>query len=134
MNFTTRIPIFQNLVTLVNGGATTLGRATVNRFAKKGSQVILCDLPTSNGEEIAKEIGENVHFIPADSKLEKDTENVVNEIRKRFGQLNVLVNCSGLGLLPLIETGSSDVERFSNIVQVKFYICQQKPKSISKKN
>ncbi|XP_055309708.1 3-hydroxyacyl-CoA dehydrogenase type-2-like [Sitodiplosis mosellana] len=88
--------MFKNLVTLVTGGASGLGRATANRFALKGSQVVFCDLPTSNGQEIVKEIGENVHYIPADVTSETDVQNLVEEISKKYGKLDILVNCAGL--------------------------------------
>lgn len=84
-------------MTLVTGGASGLGRATANRFAKKGSQVICCDLPTSNGEELVKEFGDNALFIPADVTSESDVTNLVEEISKKYGKLDVLVNCAGLG-------------------------------------
>lgn len=41
-----------------------MGRATVERFARAGSKVILGDLPTSKGEDVAKELGDNVIFVP----------------------------------------------------------------------
>ncbi|XP_031624679.1 3-hydroxyacyl-CoA dehydrogenase type-2-like [Contarinia nasturtii] len=88
--------MLKTLVTLVTGGASGLGRGTVNRFAKKGGQVIFCDLPTSKGEEVAKEIGENVQFIPADVTSEKDIQNLVDEITKKYGKLNLVVNCAGI--------------------------------------
>lgn len=57
---------FQNLVSLVTGGASGLGKATVERFVQQGFKVVLCDLPISKGAEVAKELGENVVFTPAD--------------------------------------------------------------------
>lgn len=86
----------QNLVTLVTGGASGLGRATANRMSKKGAQVVFCDLPTSKGEEVANEIGENVTYIPADVTSETEVQNLVEQIDKKYGKLNVLVNCAGL--------------------------------------
>lgn len=54
-------------MTLVTGGASGLGRATAERFLKQGSRVVLCDLPTSKGAEVAKELGESdVIFCPTD--------------------------------------------------------------------
>lgn len=57
---------FQNAVSLVTGGASGLGRATAERLAAAGSRVALLDLPSSNGEEVAKEIGSDCVFTPAD--------------------------------------------------------------------
>lgn len=83
-------------MTLVTGGASGLGRATVNRFANKGARVIFCDLPTSKGEEVAKEIGNDVKYVPANVTNEEDVKNVLEEIKKNYGKLDVLVNCAGL--------------------------------------
>ena len=57
-------------VCLVTGGASGLGRATVLRFVKRGANVILADLPSSDGENVAKEMGANVVFHPADVRTE----------------------------------------------------------------
>lgn len=84
------------MVTLVTGGASGLGRATAYRMAKKGAQVVFCDLPTSNGEKVAAEIGENISYIPADITSETDVQNLVEQIDQKYGKLNVLVNCAGL--------------------------------------
>lgn len=50
---------------MVTGGASGLGKAAVERLAKQGSKVVLCDLPSSKGNEVAKSLGEeNVIFAP----------------------------------------------------------------------
>lgn len=54
---------------MVTGGASGLGRATVERFARAGSKVILGDLPTSKGADVAAELGDNVVFVPVDVSL-----------------------------------------------------------------
>lgn len=51
---------------LVTGGASGLGRATVEHLVKQGGRVIICDLPSNNGHEIAKQIGPNAAFVPVD--------------------------------------------------------------------
>jgi NAD(P)-dependent dehydrogenase (short-subunit alcohol dehydrogenase family) len=42
----------QGLVTLVTGGAAGLGLACAKRFSAQGARVIICDLPSSKGNEI----------------------------------------------------------------------------------
>ena len=41
-------------VCFVTGGASGLGRATILRFVKRGANVILANLPSSDGENGAK--------------------------------------------------------------------------------
>ena len=56
----------QKGICLVTGGASGLGRATVQRLARHGARVVIADLPSSEGENVAKELGENCCFAPAD--------------------------------------------------------------------
>ena len=42
------------LVTLVTGGASGLGLACAKRFSKQGARVIICDLPSSKGDEMVQ--------------------------------------------------------------------------------
>lgn len=102
---------------LISGGASRLGQATANRLANKGAEIVLTDLPQSNGATIAKEIGENVHFMPADATSEQSVETVVNDISKKFGKLHVLVNCLGLENAQTDNRGD-DLELFSERIQV----------------
>ena len=53
-------------MTIVTGGASGLGKATVERFVREGSKVVLCDLPKSKGAEVAQELGEQCTFVPTD--------------------------------------------------------------------
>lgn len=56
----------QKAICFVTGGASGLGRATVQRLARHGARVVIADLPSSEGENVAKELGENCCFAPAD--------------------------------------------------------------------
>jgi len=42
----------KGLVALVTGGASGLGLACVKRFTQQGARVIICDLPSSKGNEV----------------------------------------------------------------------------------
>lgn len=56
----------QGLVALVTGGASGLGRATAERIVRHGGKVLICDLPTSSGQVVAKTLGENCAYAAAD--------------------------------------------------------------------
>ena len=53
-------------MSLVTGGSSGLGRATVERLITHGGKVVICDLPTSKGQELANELGSNCIFSPTD--------------------------------------------------------------------
>ena len=86
-----------NLVCLVTGGASGLGRATVENFIRNGSKVLICDLPNSQGADLAKELGKSALFHPTDITSEDDVTKAVTLVHTTFGKLNVVVNCAGVG-------------------------------------
>lgn len=59
----------QGVVAVVTGGASGLGRATVERIVRQGGRVVLCDLPTSHGSQVAAGNSDNVLFAPTDVKI-----------------------------------------------------------------
>jgi len=90
--------MLKNVVGLVTGGASGLGRATVERFVREGARVTLCDLPTSEGEAVAKSLGENCVFAPVDVTSTSDVENALAITKSKFGRLDATVNCAGIGV------------------------------------
>lgn len=85
----------QNAVALVTGGASGLGRATVERFIRNGNRVVICDLKTSEGADLAKTLGEQALFVATDVTSEASVTNALAQTKKHFGHLNVAVNCAG---------------------------------------
>lgn len=87
----------ENVVALVSGGASGLGLAATRTLVDGGAKVVILDLPSSDGETVAKELGENVVFVPADVTSEESVAEAV-AATERFGDLRVVVNCAGMGI------------------------------------
>lgn len=51
---------------LVTGGASGLGRATVERLINHGASAVILDLPSSDGQSVAAALGKCCAFAPAD--------------------------------------------------------------------
>lgn len=86
----------EGIVAVVTGGASGLGRATASKLASLGAQVIITDLPTSDGESVAIECGSNVRFVPGDVTSEADMENVFS-VAESMGPVRAVVHCAGRG-------------------------------------
>ncbi|XP_034252377.1 3-hydroxyacyl-CoA dehydrogenase type-2 [Thrips palmi] len=80
----------------VTGGASGLGRATVERLSKQGANVVLADLPNSDGPNAAKGL-KNVIFAPIDVTQEKDVQQALGTAVNKFKRLDLVVNCAGIG-------------------------------------
>jgi len=90
--------MLKGVVGLVTGGASGLGRATVERFVREGARVTMVDLPTSQGEEVAKSLGDNCIFAPTDITKPEDVEAALALTKNTFGRLDATVNCAGIGV------------------------------------
>lgn len=100
----------QGNVALVTGGASGLGRATGEALAAAGARVVLVDLPGTDGEAVAEELGGGARFAPADVTDESQVREAVR-LAASLGPLRVVVSCAGIvqakrlvgrdGLMPL---------------------------------
>ncbi len=108
-------------VALVTGGASGLGLATTNAILEAGGSVLIVDLPSSDGETVAKELGDKCRFAPADVTVPEDVEAAVAAATEAFGGLHIVVNCAGVGFPGRVLTrdGSPiDLDRFEFVVKV----------------
>lgn len=91
--------MLKNVVGLVTGGSSGLGKAAVERLVREGAKVTLVDLPTSKGKDVASEIGnDKVLFMPADVSKEDDVQKALDATKDKFGRLDCAVNCAGIGV------------------------------------
>ena len=108
-------------VGLVTGGASGLGLAATKELLGAGASVVIVDLPSSDGEVVAKELGDRVRFGPADVTVADEVDAAVKVATEQFGGLNIVVNCAGVGFPGRVLTrdgGPIDLERFEFVVRV----------------
>jgi NAD(P)-dependent dehydrogenase (short-subunit alcohol dehydrogenase family) len=84
-------------VALVTGGAQGIGKGIAKRFLEEGMAVVIADADEEAGRETAKDLGRKCLFVRTDIASERDVKGCVQEIKKRFGRLDALVNNAGIG-------------------------------------
>jgi NAD(P)-dependent dehydrogenase (short-subunit alcohol dehydrogenase family) len=99
-------------VALVTGGASGIGEACAELLAKEGASVALTDVDEFRGPEVAaaiKKAGGKAVFLPHDVTSEARWIEVVAEVEKQFGRLDILVSNAGIGIMvPSITDMSLD--------------------------
>ena len=86
----------KGLSVVVTGGASGLGLASARRIQAAGGIVTLIDLPSSNGAEVAEELGDGAVFAPADVTDPEQFAAALDVAHDRGG-LRGIVHCAGAG-------------------------------------
>lgn len=85
----------RDIVAVVTGGASGLGRSTAERLVAGGAKVVIADL-AADGDQAAAEIGGGTRFVQADV-TDTDQMNAVFDAAEAMGTLRAVVHCAGRG-------------------------------------
>src|SRR5580765_609659 len=88
-------------VALVTGGASGIGEAVSELLAREGASVAVTDVDDLKGPEVTariKKAGGEASFWHHDVTSEERWIEVVAEVMKRYGRLDVLVSNAGIGI------------------------------------
>ena len=86
----------QKQVAIVTGAASGIGRATAKLFVNNGCSVIGIDRNIDGLKSLQNELNDNLYsFYEADVKNEKMVKSYIDEIYKKYGQINILCNIAG---------------------------------------
>ncbi|XP_029175151.1 3-hydroxyacyl-CoA dehydrogenase type-2 [Nylanderia fulva] len=114
--------MLKGVVALVTGGASGLGRGTVERFIRQGGKAVIADLPVSKGKTVAEELGENAIFAPVDVTSESDMQAALDLTKQKFGKLDILVNAAGIAVAHKTYNSNKkmphNLEDFARIIHV----------------
>jgi len=99
-------------VAMITGGAAGIGKAHAQLFAREGAKVVVTTRKkvvegTALAESIKKDGGEAT-FIKLDVSEEREWVEVIGEVIRKYGKLNILVNNAGVSLGKTIEETSLD--------------------------
>ena len=90
-------------VALVTGGGSGIGRAIALLFAEEGARVVVNDLHLATAEKTVQEMGASARgafAVAADVSDSRQVNAMFDEIERRCGALDALVNNAGIALGP----------------------------------
>jgi NAD(P)-dependent dehydrogenase (short-subunit alcohol dehydrogenase family) len=103
-------------VAVVTGGGRGIGSAIALAFAREGAKIAVLARSVEQIErvagQIASECSVETMFAECDVSLKESVEHAFLTVRERFGQINILVNNSGIAeSAPLVRTSDEMWER-----------------------
>lgn len=106
---------FSDKVVLITGGATGIGRATAQAFAKHGAKVVIGDVDDRAQEtvELIEADGGTAMFVRTDVTSASDVQALVRAAVDTYGGLHVAFNNAGIlpPTGPLLEQSEEDFDK-----------------------
>jgi len=89
-------------IALVTGGASGIGAACVETLAREGATLVISDIDDAGGNALVATLeagGRAAIYLSHDVTDEGRWREVVGEIERRYGRLDILVANAGIGLM-----------------------------------
>ena len=127
---------FQGRVALVTGGASGIGRAAAQAFAREGARVIVStDSNIQGGEEtvrMIKSAGGEATFVKCDVRRPAEVEAMVDKAVGLYGGLDYAFNNAGIGpdgdLIPVVPVADCPEEIWDRTIDINLkgvFLCMK---------
>lgn len=113
-------------VAVVTGGATGIGRAIVEAFAREGARVAIADRDMAKARETAsatKSPGEAAAF-EVDVSNSQSVSRMVEAVVSRYGRLDILINNAGIRFVkPFLEYEEDEWRKTLDVNLTGLFLC-----------
>ena len=105
---------------LVTGGASGLGRATVEMVVQNGGRAVILDVNEAAGTALATTLGSACKFVRTDVTSEADAQRAIDAAAQAFGAIHGAVNAAGIGAAERVlgKEGPQPLANFSRVIQI----------------
>jgi len=107
-------------VAIVTGGASGIGRASIERFAAEGARVVIADIDADAGEELSAALGDVAAFKQTDVSSADDVQALVDFTVEHFGGLHVMFNNAGVASA-MTRFLHDDLDDFRRVVDINVF-------------
>ena len=109
-------------VAVITGAGSGIGQALAQKFCSEGYRLGLCDIHDDNLNETVRNLGCDPHDVfsaKVDVSSKEEMVAFADEIQKKFGQVDVVVNNAGISICATFETTKDD--DFKRLMGINFW-------------
>ena len=116
-------------IAIVTGGASGIGRAIAELYAREGATVAIADLNLEAGQALALELGSfggshSAHAV--DVTDEHSTKALAEDVAALHGKIDILVNSAGiLTEIPFLEMEPADFDKMIAVDLRSVFLCSR---------
>jgi NAD(P)-dependent dehydrogenase (short-subunit alcohol dehydrogenase family) len=114
-------------VAIITGGASGIGRAAAELFARESARVVVADVQQAAGQMVVQHIrdaGGQALFVQTDVAQENQVEQLMTKAMEVFGGVDVLFSNAGIGLAQsAANTSLEDWQRILDINLRGAFLC-----------
>lgn len=113
---------FENKVILITGGSRGLGLVLAREFASRGAKIAICARDREELQRAKEDLesrGAEVFDVICDVRQQAQVEEMIADVRSRFGAIDILINNAGV-----IQVGPLEAQTqadFEDAMQVHFW-------------
>lgn len=102
---------FEGKVALITGGARGIGQASAVAFARRGANIVVCDVDEHSEETISliQQLGQNGLYVQTDVTDSQSVQNAIRQTISKFGRLDFAYNNAAVRAVdPVAELSEED--------------------------
>jgi sorbitol-6-phosphate 2-dehydrogenase len=126
----------KNKIAIVTGAAQGLGEHLARRLAKEGASVALWDISDAvltTAEKIAAEFPNQASGYVVNVTKEKEVDNTAQEVRKKYGRLDIMVANAGIvRAYEIIDFPLTDWQQTIEVNLTGYFLCARAAARIMK--
>jgi NAD(P)-dependent dehydrogenase (short-subunit alcohol dehydrogenase family) len=112
------MPRFSNKIVVITGGTSGIGLAAAKRFINEGAKVVVTGRSPQSVDGAQKALGANGLAIAADVTKLGELDSLFQQVRKKYGRIDVLYLNAGIAKLGSVAETTEEV--FDDILDANF--------------